>query len=105
MAATQQKFDIGIALRSLYEDIPYVRKVGYSVDEIGRVITVRVVYDDTDNADDYHARAMLSIERCLDFENQLPEDMKNAYYVQPLASPPTPGGMDHFGRMTAVLDR
>ena len=105
MAATQQKFDIGIALRSLYEDIPYVRKVGYSIDEIGRVITVGVACDDTDNAADCHARAMLSIRRCLDFENHLPEDVRNSHYVQPLASTPTPGGMDHFGRMTSVLDR
>ena len=100
-----QEFDIGAVLRDLYEDIPYIRKVAYDIDELGRKIMVRVVFDETDDNDDFHDRSMTSVGKILEFEDRLPDGMKDAYHVVPLSTPPTTAGMEHFRRMTAVLDR
>ena len=39
MAAVRQEFDAGAALLGLYKDLPYVKKLGYSVGEMaGRIL-------------------------------------------------------------------
>ena len=35
MAAAKQEFDIGASLLGLYKDLPYVKKLGYVVGELG----------------------------------------------------------------------
>ena len=105
MATAQQEFDAGAVLRDLYEDIPYVKKVAYDIDEDGGKIVVRVVFDAADDDDIFHARAMTSVEKILEFEDRMPGKMKSTYHVVPLSAPPTPAGMDHFRSMRAVLDR
>ena len=45
MAAVQQEFDMSAALLGLYKDLPYVKKLGYSVGEMDGHILLRVIID------------------------------------------------------------
>ena len=101
MAAVQDEFDAGAILRELYEGIPYVKKVAYSVDEDSRRILVMVIFDEAGNYDDHHTRAMTSIGKIIEFEDRIPD----AYHVVPVSTTPTTATMEHFRRMTIVLDR
>ena len=101
MAAVQNEFDAGATLRELYEGIPYVKKVAYSIDEDSRRILVMALYDEVDNYDDHHTRSMTSLGKIIEFEDKVPD----AYHVVPVSIPPTTATMEHFRRMTIVLDR
>ena len=101
MAAVQNEFDAGAILRELYEGIPYVKKVAYSIDEDSRRVLVMVLFDEADNGDEYHTRAMTSIGKIIEFEGRIP----GAYHVVPVSTTPTTATMEHFKRMTIVLDR
>ena len=100
MATVQQEFDAGATLRELYEGIPYVKKVAYSIDEDSRRVLVMALFDEADN-DDYRVRVMTSIGKIHEFEDRMPD----AYHVVPLSFPPSTATMEHFRRMTIVLDR
>ena len=101
MATVQNEFDAGATLHELYGDIPYVKKVAYSIDEDSRRILVMALYDEADNGDEYHTRAMTSIGKIIEFEDRIPD----AYHVVPVSTTPTTATMEHFRRMTIVLDR
>ena len=105
MAAVQNEFDAGATLRELYEGIPYVKKVAYSIDEDSRKILVMALYDEVDNYDDHHTRSMTSLGKIIEFKGRMPDRMKDAYHVVPLSVPPSTATMEHFRRMTIVLDR
>ena len=106
MATVQRKFDAGAVLRSLYEELAYVKKVAYAIDDDSLTITVRVVFDnDNVSNDDYHARCMTTVQNALEFMHRLPDNMKDLYHLVPLSGPPTQAGMEHFGRMIVVIDR
>ena len=97
----QREFDAGATLRELYEGVPYVKKVAYSVDEDSRRILIMALYDEADSDDEFHTRAMTSIGKIHEFEERMP----NAYHVVPVSTTPTTATMEHFRRMTIVLDR
>ena len=101
MATAQREFDAGATLRELYECIPYVKKVAYSIDEDSRRILIMALFDEADNDDDYRVRVMTSIGKIHEFEDRMPD----AYHVVPLSVPPSTATMEHFRRMTIVLDR
>ena len=101
MATVQREFDAGATLRELYEGVPYVKKVAYSIDEDSRRILVMALFDEADNDDDHHTRAMTSIGKIIEFKHRVPD----AYHVVPVSTPPTTATMEHFRRMTIVLDR
>ena len=101
MAAAQDEFDAGAILRELYEGVPYVKKVAYSVDEDSRRILVMALFDEAGNDDDYRVRVMTSMGKIIEFEDRIPD----AYHVAPVSIPPTTATMEHFRRMTIVLDR
>ena len=101
MATVQREFDAGATLRELYEGIPYVKKVAYSIDEDSRRILIMALFDEADDDDDYRVRVMTSIGKIHEFEERMPK----VYHVVPLSVPPSTATMEHFRRMTIVLDR
>ena len=57
MATVQQGFDVGATLLKLYKDLPYVRKLGYSIGEMAGRILLRVIIDYT-NDDEFFDNSM-----------------------------------------------
>ena len=90
MAAAQDEFDAGAILRELYEGVPYVKKVAYSVDEDSRRILVMVLFDEAGSDDDYRVRVMTSMGKIIEFKHRMPD----AYHVVPVSIPPTTATMN-----------
>ena len=104
MATVQQEFDIGASLVGLYRDLPYVKKLGYSVGELGERILLRVIIDYT-NDDEFFDNSMEAIRTARKFRDIMPADMRDRYEVVPMVTDPDEGALRHFGTMTAVIDR
>ena len=105
MAAARQEFDIGAALLGLYKDLPYVKKLGYVVGELGDRILFRVIIEGDNNADEFHEYSMAAVRKAMDFEDMMPADLRDKYEVVPMVTDPDKGALRHFGTMTAVIDR
>ena len=105
MATVQQEFDISASLLGLYKDLPYVKKLGYSVGELGERILIRVLIDGYRDADDFHEYTMTAVRKGMNFEDMMPASMRERYEVVPIVTDPDPGALRHFGTMTAVIDR
>ena len=105
MATARQEFDISASLLGLYKDLPYVKKLGYSVGELGERILIRVLIDGYRDADDYHEYTMTSVRKAREFSDSMPASMRDRYEVVPMVTNPDPGALRHFGTMTAVIDR
>ena len=105
MATVQQEFDISASLLGLYKDLPYVKKLGYSVGELGERILIRILIDGFRNADDFHEYTMTAVRKGMNFEDMMPASMREKYEVVPIVTDPDPGALRHFGTMTAVIDR
>ena len=105
MATVQQEFDISASLLELYKDLPYVKKLGYSVGELGERILVRVLIDGFRDADDFHEYFITAVRKAMNFEDMMPASMRDRYEVVPMVTDPDPGALRHFGTMTAVIDR
>ena len=103
----QQEFDMSAALLGRYKDLPYVRKLGYSVGEMAGHILLRVIVDYSKDAsdDESHAHFMTAVRRASEFEDMMPASMKDEYDVVPIVTSPHEGALRHFGTMTAVIDR
>ena len=105
MATVQQEFDISASLLELYKDLPYVKKLGYSVGELGERILIRVLIDGFRDADDFHEYFITAVRKAMNFEDMMPASMRDRYEVVPMVTDPDPGALRHFGTMTAVIDR
>ena len=105
MAAAKQEFDIGASLLGLYKDLPYVKKLGYVVGELGDRILLRVIIEGDCNADEFHEYSMEAVGKAMDFEDMMPASMRDRYEVVPMVTDPDVGALRHFGTMTAVIDR
>ena len=105
MAAAKQEFDIGASLLGLYKDLPYVKKLGYVVGELGDRILLRVIIDGDCSADEFHEYSMEAVGKAMDFEDMMPAGMRDRYEVVPMVTDPDVGALRHFGTMTAVIDR
>ena len=105
MATVQQEFNAGAILLELYKDLPYVRKLGYSIGEIGDRILVRVIIDAGGGADVFYDDSMASVREVREFRDRLPASVRDKYEVVPVVSSPHEGALRHFGTMTAVIDR
>ena len=104
MAAVQQEFDIGASLVGLYRDLPYVKKLGYSVGELGERILLRVIIDYT-NDDEFFDNSMEAVRTAMKFEDMMPAGMRDEYEVIPMVTDPDEGALRHFHAITAVIDR
>ena len=105
MAAAKQEFDIGASLLGLYKDLPYVKKLGYVVGELGDRMLLRVIIDGDCSADEFHEYSMEAVGKAMDFEDMMPAGMRDKYEVVPMVTDPDEGALWHFGTMTAVIDR
>ena len=105
MSTVQQEFDAGTALLGLYEGLPYVRKLGYSVGEMDGRILIRVIIDADKGADEFHDNSMEAVRKATEFEGAMPARMREEYEVVPIVTSPHEGALWHFGTMTAVIDR
>ena len=95
------------ALLGLYNDLPYVRKLGYNIGEMAGRILVRVIidYSKDDSDDESHTHFLLAIRKAREFRDMMPAAMRDEYEVVPLVTSPYGGALRHFGTMTAVIDR
>ena len=105
MSAVQQEFDMSAALLGLYKDLPYVKKLGYSVGEMDGHILLRVIIDGDRNQDEFFDYSMASVRKAREFEGMLPARMREEYMVAPIVTSPYGGALRHFGTMTHVIDR
>ena len=106
VSTVQQEFDAGAILLGLYKDLPYVKKVGYSIGEMAGRILVRVITDDGDCGDDESfANFIMSVRKAGEFEDMMPAGMRDEYEVVPIVTDPYEGALRHFRTMTAVIDR
>ena len=105
MATVQQGFEIGAALLGLYKDLPYVTKLGYTVGELGDRILVWVIIGGECSADEFHEYSMEAVGKAMDFEDMMPAGMRDRYEVVPIVTDPDEGALQHFGTITAVIDR
>ena len=96
---------MGASLLGLYRDLPYVKKLGYSVGELGERILLRVIIEGYSNDDEFHEHSMAAVGKAMDFEDMLPAGMRDRYEVVPIVTDPYEGALWHFGTMTAVIDR
>lgn len=101
----QQEFDVGSSLLEAYKDLPYIRKLGYSVGEPGGRILVWVVVEPGSGADEFHEYSMAVVGKARGFEDAMPASMRDEYEVMPIASDPDEGALSYFRSMTAVIDR
>ena len=104
-ATAQQEFDASSALFGLYRDLPYVKKLGYSVGEMAGRILLRVVIDGDRNDGEFFDYSMVSVRKAAEFEDMMPAAMRKEYEVVPIVTSPYVGALRHFGTMTAVIDR
>ncbi len=105
MATVQQEFEIGAALLGLYKDLPYVKKLGYSVGEMGERILVRVIIDADGGYDEFFDNSMASVRKAREFRGMLPAGVDEKYEVVPIVTDSCEGALRHFGTMRAVIDR
>lgn len=105
MAAAQQEFDAPTALLGLYRDLPYVKKLGYSVGEMAGRILLRVIIDGDRNDDEFFDYSMTAVRRARAFSDSMPARMRDEYEVLPFVTDPYSGALRYFGTMTAVIDR
>ena len=105
MATVQQEFEIGATLLGLYKDLPYVKKLGYVVGELGDRILLRVLIEGNCSADEFHEYSMTSVRKAREFRDMMPASMREKYEVVPMVTDPDEGALRHFGTMTAVIDR
>ena len=105
MAAARQEFEIGGALLGLYRDLPYVTKLGYTVGELGDRILVWVIIEGDCSADEFHEYSMTSVRKAREFSDMMPAGMRDKYEVVPIVTDPDEGALQHFGTITAVIDR
>lgn len=105
MATVQQEFDVSAALLGRYRDLPYVKKLGYSVGEMADRILVRVIIDGDNTDDEFHANSMTSVRKARECEDRLAASMGDKYEVVPIVTDPYEGSLRHFRTMTAVIDR
>lgn len=105
MATVQRDFDTGTALLGLYKDLPYVRKLGYSVGEMAGRILVRVVIDADCGDDEFYDNAMEAVRKAGEYEDMMPASMRGEYEVVPMVTSPYEGALDHFRAITSVIDR
>ena len=101
----QQEFSTSAALLGLYEGLPYVRKLGYSVGEMAGRILIRVIIDADKGDDEFYDNSMESIRKAREFRDMMPAGMRDEYEVVPLVTSSYGGALRHFGTMTAVIDR
>ena len=104
MATVRQEFDIGASLVGLYGDLPYVKKLGYGVGELGERILLRVIIDYTGD-DGFFDNSMEAVRTARMFRDMMPAGMRDRYEVVPMVTDPDEGALRHFGTMTAVIDR
>ena len=104
MATVQQEFNVGATLLELYKDLPYVKKLGYSIGEMAGRILLRVIIDYT-NDDEFFDNSMESVRAAMKFEDMMPAGMRDAYEVIPMVTDPDEGALRHFHAITAVIDR
>ncbi len=104
MAAALREFDASAALLGLYGDLPYVKKLGYSVGELGERILLRVIIDYTGD-DEFFDNSMEAVRTARKFRDIMPAGMRDRYEVVPIVTDPYEGALWHFGTMTAVIDR
>ena len=93
------------ALLGLYKDLPYVKKLGYSVGEMADRILVRVIIDGDKNHDEFFDYSMASIRKAREFRDMMPARMRDEYEVVPFVTSPLGGALRHFATMTHVIDR
>lgn len=105
MTTVQQEFDIGSSLLEAYKDLPYIRKLGYSIGEPGGHILVWVVVEPGSGADEFHEHSMAVVRTAREFEDSMPASMRDEYEVTPIVSDPDEGALSYFRSMTAVIDR
>ena len=98
------KFDVGATLLELYKDLPYVKKLDYSIGEMAGRILLRVIIDYT-NDDEFFDNSMESVRAAMKFEDMMPASMRDAYEVIPMVTDPDEGALRHFHAITAVIDR
>ena len=104
MATVQQGFDVGSTLLEMYKDLPYVRKLGYSIGEMAGRILLRVIIDYT-NDDEFFDNSMEAVRTAMKFEDMMPAGMRDEYEVIPMVTDPDEGALRHFHAITAVIDR
>ena len=95
MATVQQEFDIGASLLGLYGDLPYVKKLGYSVGELGERILLRVIIDYT-NDDEFFDNSMDAVRTARKFRDMMPDGMRDRYEVVPIVTDPYEGALWHW---------
>ena len=107
MATVQQEFDAGAALLELYKDLPYVKKLGYSVGEMAGRILLRVIVDYTndDTDDESHTHFLMAVRKAREFRDMMPIRMRDEYEVVPMVTDLDEGALRHFHAITAVIDR
>ena len=101
----QQEFDASAALLGLYKDLPYVRKLGYSMGEMAGRILLRVIIEGGKGAGEFHDNFIMSVRKAREFRNMMPASMRDAYEVVPMVTDPDEGALRHFRAITAVIDR
>ncbi len=105
MATVQPELDIGASLLGLYNDRPYVKKLGYADNEMSRRTLLRVVINYTDDDDESFDNSMESIRKAGEFGDMMPARMRDEYEVVPIVASPHEGALWHFGTTAAVIDR
>ena len=105
VATVQQEFDIGATLLGLYNDLPYVKKLGYADSEMSGRILLRVIIDYTGDDDEFFDNSMESIRKAREFGDMMPASMRDEYEVVPIVTSLHEGALWHFGTMAAVIDR
>ena len=105
MSTVQQEFDISASLLEMYKDLPYVKKLGYSVGEMDGRILIRVIIEGDRNDDEFFDYSMTAVRRARAFSDSMPAKMRDEYEVLPFVTDPYSGALRHFGTMTAVIDR
>ena len=105
MATVQKEFEVGAALLGLYRDLPYVKKLGYSIGEMAGRILVWVIIDGDNNADEFHDYSMASVRKAREFRDMMPARMRDEYEVVPIVTDLDEGALSHFRTITAVIDR
>ena len=105
MSTVQQEFDAGAALLELYKDLPYVKKLGYSIGEMEGRILVRVIVDAECGIDDLYDNSMTAVGKAREFKGMMPASMRDEFEVVPMVTSPYEGALSHFRDTTAVIDR
>ena len=105
MATVQKGIDAGAILLELYKDLPYVRKIGYDIDETTGRILVRVIIDADKGDGGFYDNSMVAVRKARECEDRIAAGMGDKYEVVPIVTDPYGGGQAHFRTMTAVIDR